>query len=70
MKPVAVVTGAASGIGAACADELARSGYAVAGIDLREAETCDLAVAVDVSDAAAVEAAIARSRTARPGEAS
>lgn len=57
VRPVAVVTGAASGIGAACARELAAAGYAVAAIDLREAPACAISVVADVADAAAVEAA-------------
>ncbi|WP_067473138.1 3-oxoacyl-ACP reductase FabG [Actinomadura hibisca] len=69
---VAVVTGAARGIGAATAVRLAREGFAVAVCDLDEAGCAAtagrveeaggraLAVGVDVSDAPAVEAAIAR----------
>lgn len=69
---VAVVTGAARGIGAGTAVRLAAEGHAVAVIDLDEAackETVDtitaaggkaLAVGCDVSDEAQVEAAVAR----------
>jgi 3-oxoacyl-[acyl-carrier protein] reductase len=69
---VAVVTGAARGIGAATALRLARDGHAVAVLDLDEAAcagTVDaitaaggraLAVGVDVSRADQVEAAVAR----------
>ncbi|WP_326794428.1 3-oxoacyl-ACP reductase FabG [Streptomyces sp. NBC_01808] len=69
---VAIVTGAARGIGAATAVRLAREGRAVAVLDLDEgacAETVGkitdaggsaLAVGCDVSDAAAVEAGVAR----------
>jgi 3-oxoacyl-[acyl-carrier protein] reductase len=69
---VAIVTGAARGIGAATAKRLAHDGFAVAVLDLDEeaaaktaAEiTADgrraIAVAADVADAAAVSAAVAR----------
>ncbi|MEU2600169.1 3-oxoacyl-ACP reductase FabG [Streptomyces hirsutus] len=69
---VAVVTGAARGIGAATAVRLAAEGHAVAVIDLDEGackETVEkittaggraLAVGCDVSDEAQVEAAVAR----------
>ncbi|QFG19927.1 3-oxoacyl-ACP reductase FabG [Actinomadura sp. WMMB 499] len=69
---VAVVTGAARGIGAATAVRLAREGFAVAVCDLDETAcqgTVDtiagqggtaLAVGVDVADSAAVTAAVAR----------
>ncbi len=58
--PVAVVTGAASGLGAAVAAALGVSGRLVAGLDLRPSTGVDLAVAVDVTDAAAVAAAVDR----------
>ncbi|GGV30576.1 3-oxoacyl-ACP reductase [Kitasatospora herbaricolor] len=69
---VAVVTGAARGIGAATALRLAADGYAVAVVDLEEAagkDTVDkivaaggraLAVGADVSDAEQVRAAVDR----------
>ena len=69
---VAIVTGAARGIGAATAERLARDGFAVAVLDLDEA-ACEavagrirdaggraLGVGVDVTDAARVEAGVAR----------
>ncbi|WP_407563396.1 3-oxoacyl-ACP reductase FabG [Streptomyces sp. 184] len=69
---VAIVTGAARGIGAATAVRLAREGRAVAVLDLDEGACADtvekitaaggtaLAVGCDVSDADAVEAGVAR----------
>lgn len=59
---VALVTGAASGIGAATAARLAGRGWKVAGLDLRESET-DLPLVADVTDAEAVREAA--DRTAR-----
>ena len=54
--PVAVVSGAASGIGRACAEVMRRSGWRTAGIDLNPSDT-DLPLRADVSDRAAVAAA-------------
>ncbi|MEA2193343.1 MAG: 2-hydroxycyclohexanecarboxyl-CoA dehydrogenase [Solirubrobacteraceae bacterium] len=59
---VALVTGAASGIGRACVQRLVAAGTAVAAVDLDEAPMRDLgalSLVADVTDAAAVEAAIA-----------
>jgi 2-hydroxycyclohexanecarboxyl-CoA dehydrogenase len=55
--PVAVVTGAASGIGAACARKMRGSGWRTAGIDLNASDT-DLSLQADVSDRAAVAKAV------------
>ncbi len=69
---VAIVTGAARGIGAATAVRLAADGFAVAVVDLDEGSTKETVAAIesaggkaigvgaDVSDAEAVEAAVAR----------
>jgi len=69
---VAVVTGAARGIGAATAKRLAMDGHAVGVLDLDESDCADtvkaveaiggraLAVGADVSDAGQVEAAVQR----------
>lgn len=71
-KPVAVVTGGARGIGEAVARRLAHEGFAVAVLDLdaeaaepvvaaiRETGQSAVAVGVDVTDEASVEAAIAQ----------
>jgi 2-hydroxycyclohexanecarboxyl-CoA dehydrogenase len=53
---VAVISGAASGIGKACADLMRQSGWRTAGIDLNPSGT-DLALQADVADRAAVAAA-------------
>jgi rhamnose utilization protein RhaD (predicted bifunctional aldolase and dehydrogenase)/NAD(P)-dependent dehydrogenase (short-subunit alcohol dehydrogenase family) len=59
---VALVTGAASGIGRACVDALRAKGASVIGLDLTPTESrADyLGLQVDVTDPAAVEAAIDR----------
>ncbi len=55
--PVAVITGAASGIGRACAVLMRRSGWRTAGIDLNPSDT-ELSLLADVSDRAAVAEAV------------
>jgi NAD(P)-dependent dehydrogenase (short-subunit alcohol dehydrogenase family) len=57
---VALVTGAASGIGAAVVAELSRRGWVTAGLDLRPAAGADHAIGVDVADPAQVGAAVQR----------
>lgn len=73
--PVAFVTGAGTGIGAATCAVLADAGFAVAAVDrdtsaldgvvnsLHEKGAVALALAVDVTDAAAVADAVSRART-------
>ncbi|XRQ05141.1 SDR family NAD(P)-dependent oxidoreductase [Actinomadura welshii] len=57
---VALVTGAASGIGAATVRELAGRGWTTAGLDLAQAADAHHTIGVDVSDPAQVGAAIRR----------
>jgi len=56
---VAIVSGAASGIGAAVADVLGKSGWTVAGLDLHECQGVALPLQLDVSDSRSVDAAVA-----------
>lgn len=55
---VAIVTGAASGIGAAVAAELTDRGLIVAGFDLAPAPACSWAAKVDVTDAESMRVAV------------
>ena len=57
IQPVAVITGAASGIGRACAEVMSQAGWRTAGIDLNPSGT-DLSLRADVSDRVAVAAAV------------
>ena len=52
---MAVVTGAAGGIGAATVEAFSREGATVVGVDLHDGSPGDLALAVDVTDEPAVE---------------
>ncbi|CQD08732.1 3-oxoacyl-ACP reductase [Mycolicibacterium conceptionense] len=60
--PVAVVTGGASGIGAAVVTALRERGYRIGTLDLSGETQADHAVAADVSDGAAVAGAVAAIR--------
>jgi 2-hydroxycyclohexanecarboxyl-CoA dehydrogenase len=55
--PAAVITGAASGIGRACAERLRRDGWRIACIDLRDSDA-EMSVTADVRDRGAVSAAV------------
>jgi len=57
---VAVITGAAGGIGAATAELWAREGARVVGVDLREGSPGELSLAADVTDENAVRGLYAR----------
>lgn len=67
----AIVTGAASGLGAATAELLARAGCRVAVLDINQAaaeasahRVRSIGIACDVADAASAEAAVAKAREA------
>jgi NAD(P)-dependent dehydrogenase (short-subunit alcohol dehydrogenase family) len=59
---VAVITGTASGIGAATAKRLRAEGAIVVGVDLRESEDVDLSLVADVTDEEAVRGMYAQTR--------
>jgi NAD(P)-dependent dehydrogenase (short-subunit alcohol dehydrogenase family) len=59
---VCVITGAASGIGAATAQLFRSEGATAGGVDLVAPESADLALTADVTDEAAVESMYARTR--------
>jgi NAD(P)-dependent dehydrogenase (short-subunit alcohol dehydrogenase family) len=59
---VCVITGAASGIGAATAQLFRSEGATVVGVDLVEAEWADLALTVDITDEHAVKGMYERAR--------
>ncbi|HWF52986.1 MAG TPA: SDR family oxidoreductase [Solirubrobacteraceae bacterium] len=57
---VCVITGAAGGIGAACAEVFAREGARVVGVDVRAHEVGELALQADLTDEGAVSELYAR----------
>lgn len=59
---VALVSGAASGIGRAIAAELTARGWSVVGLDLAPAPDCAASFEVDVTDGEAVAQAVSRAR--------
>lgn len=61
------VTGAASGIGAACAAALGQQGARVAGLDVVACDGVDAAIEVDVTDQGAVDGAVGACVTALGG---
>lgn len=61
-RPVALVTGGASGIGGAVVEALARRGFDVGCLDLNPTNAGNHAVAVDVSDPLAVVAGVSEIR--------
>jgi NAD(P)-dependent dehydrogenase (short-subunit alcohol dehydrogenase family) len=63
----AIVTGGASGIGAAVVEELQRRGVAVASLDVTDAGPAKVRVVTDVSDEASLDAAFAEAIAALGG---
>jgi NAD(P)-dependent dehydrogenase (short-subunit alcohol dehydrogenase family) len=59
---VAVITGTASGIGAATAKRFREEGATVVGVDLRESDGVDHSIVADVTDEDAVQAMYAEAR--------
>jgi NAD(P)-dependent dehydrogenase (short-subunit alcohol dehydrogenase family) len=59
---IAVITGAASGIGAATAQLFRSEGATVVGVDLAESPGVDLSIAADVTDSDAIADVYARTR--------
>ena len=59
-RRVAIVTGTASGIGAAAAAELESRGWTVAGFDLKPSPQCSFDACVDMANPEEVRAAVAR----------
>jgi 3-oxoacyl-[acyl-carrier protein] reductase len=55
VNEIVVVTGAASGLGAAYCRELSAAGYTVVGADIAPVENADLDITTDVTDRAATE---------------
>lgn len=57
---MAIVTGTASGIGAATVEELQFRGWTVAGFDLRPSPQCAMDLSLDMSDSESVRDAVSR----------